>query len=88
MIMPLYGFVEGDTLGLLILADKEESVESMARKLRDAVALRVDADDEMEIVYQGVVLDPLITLEQAHVAPLQRLDLRRKNGLPKGSKAD
>jgi hypothetical protein len=86
MMLPLYGFVEGDTLGVLILADNEESVESMARKLRDAVALRVDAGDDMEIVYQGVVLDPLITLEQAHIAALQRLDLRRKNGVPKGSK--
>ena len=86
MILPLYGFVEGDTLGVLILADKDESVESVARKLRDAVTLRVDASDDMEIVYQGVVLDPLITLEQALIAPLQRLDLRRKNGVPKDRK--
>jgi hypothetical protein len=86
MILPLYGFVEGDTVGVLILADKEESVESMARKLRDAVTLRVDASDDMEVVYQGVVLDPLITLEQALIAPLQRLDLRRKNGVPKDRK--
>jgi hypothetical protein len=86
MILPLYGFVEGDTVGVLILTDKEESVESMARKLRDAVTLRVDASDDMEVVYQGVVLDPLITLEQAQIAPLQRLDLRRKNGIPKDSK--
>jgi hypothetical protein len=87
MTLPLYGFVEGDTLGVLILADKEESVESMAKKLRGAVNLRVDAGDDMEIVYQGVVLDPFITLEQAHIAPLQRLDLRRKNGVPKDSKS-
>jgi Toluene-4-monooxygenase system protein B (TmoB) len=86
MILPLYGFVEGDTVGVLILADKEESVESMARKLREAVTLRVDASDDMEVVYQGVVLDPLITLGQAHIAPLQRLDLRRKNGVQKDSK--
>ena len=86
MRLPLYGFVEGDTVGVLILADKEESVESMARKLRDAVTLRVDASDDMEVVYQGVVLDPLITLEQALIAPLQRLDLRRKNGVPKDRK--
>ena len=86
MKLPLYGFVEGDTLGVLILADKDESVESMARKLRDAVTLRVDASDDMEIVYQGVVLDPIIKLEQAQIAPFQRLDLRRKNGVPKDSK--
>jgi hypothetical protein len=86
MILPLYGFVEGDTLGVLILADKDESVESVARKLRDAVTLRVDASDDREIVYQGIVLDPLMTLDQAQIAPFQRLDLRRKNGVSKDSK--
>ena len=70
-----------------MLANKEESVESMARKLKDAVSVRVDAGDEMEVVYQGAVLDPLITLDQAHIAPLQRLDLRRKNGFPKDSRS-
>ena len=86
MILPLFGFVEGDTVGVLILADKDESVKSLARKLRDAVTLRVDTSDDMEVVYEGVALDPLITLDQAHIAPLQRVDLRRKNGVPKDSK--
>ncbi len=30
MSLPLYGFMEGDTIGLLIVADEQESVRSLA----------------------------------------------------------
>jgi hypothetical protein len=80
MSLPLYGFVEGDTVGVLILADERESVELLANRLRDAVSLRVRTNDEMEVVYKGVVLDPAITLTDADFTPLQRFDLRRKHG--------
>jgi hypothetical protein len=81
MPLPLYGFMEGDTIGLLILADEQESVQSLAEKLRDAASLRVASGGEMEVVYQGTVLDPASTLSQANFTPLQRFDLRRKHGL-------
>lgn len=81
MPLPLYGFVEGDTVGVLIIADERESVGSLAKKLRDAVSLRVATTDEMEIVYRAVTLDPAITLDQAQFAPLERFDLRRKHGV-------
>jgi len=78
--LPLYGFVEGDTIGVLIWADEGESVQALAKRLGDAVSLRVETSDEMEVVYRGAVLDPAVTLDQAHFAPLQRFDLRRKHG--------
>lgn len=81
MPLPLYGFMEGDTIGLLILADAQESVRSLAEKLRDAASLRVASHGEMEVVYLGRVLDPATTLSQANFTPLQRFDLRRKHGL-------
>ena len=80
MPLPLYGFVEGDTIGVLIWADEGESVQALAKRLGDAVSLRVETSDEMEVVYRGAVLDPAVTLDQAHFAPLQRFDLRRKHG--------
>ena len=58
MPLPLYGFMEGDTIGLLIVADEQESVRSLAEKLRDAASLRVDGSGYMEVVYRGIVLDP------------------------------
>jgi hypothetical protein len=81
MPLPLYGFVEGDTIGLLILADEHESVRSLAEKLREAASLRVDASSCMDLVYEGTVLDPDTTLAQADFKPLQRFDLRRNHGL-------
>ena len=82
MPLPLYGFMEGDTIGLLIVADERESVRSLAEKLRDAASLRVDGSCDMELVYRGIVLDPDNTLAQADFQPLQRFDLRRNHGLP------
>ena len=81
MPLPLYGFVEGDTIGLLIVADEQESVGSLAAKLRDAASLRVDGSCNMEVVYRGIVLDPDSTLAQADFKPLQRFDQRRNHGL-------
>jgi hypothetical protein len=81
MPLPLYGFVEGDTIGLLIVADEQESVGSLAGKLRDAASLRVDGRRHTEVVYRGVVLDPDSTLAQAGLKPLQRFDLRMNHGL-------
>ena len=81
MPLPLYGFMEGDTIGLLIVADEQESVRSLAGKLRDAASLRVDGNCNMEVVYRGIVLDPESTLAQADFKPLQRFDLRRIHGL-------
>jgi hypothetical protein len=73
--------MEGDTIGLLILADEHESVGSLAGKLREAAGLRVDGSRAMEVVYQGKVFDPSITLTEADFKPLQRFDLRRIHGL-------
>jgi Toluene-4-monooxygenase system protein B (TmoB) len=81
MAMPLYGFMEGDTIGLLILADEHESVGYLAEKLREAASLRVDGGRAMELVYGGKVLDPEMTLAEADFKPLQRFDLRRSHGL-------
>ena len=81
MPLPLYGFMEGDTIGLLIVADEQETVRSLAGKLRDATSLRVDGSCCTELVYRGAVLDPDSTLAQADFKPLQRFDLRRSHEL-------
>ena len=81
MPLPLYGFMEGHTIGLLIVADEQDSVRSLAGKLRDAASLRVDGSCYTDVVYRGIVLDPDSTLAQADFRPLQRFDLRRNYGL-------
>ena len=52
MPIPLYGFLEGDTLGLLMLAEEGETVLELARKLQDAASIRVARNDKVDLVYQ------------------------------------
>jgi hypothetical protein len=73
--------MEGDTIGVVIVADEHESVQSLMAKLRDATSLRTRVAPEMELVYNGIVLDPATTLTKADFVPLQRFDVRRKHGI-------
>jgi hypothetical protein len=83
MALPLYGFREGDTLGLLILADEQETVGSLAQKLEEAASLRVAPSQKVELWYRDRKLDSMITLEEAGFVALDRFDVRevRSGGL-------
>jgi hypothetical protein len=78
MSLPLYGFLEGDTVGLLIVADQNESISSLARKLQEAGNIRVKPKSEVQLVYQGKVIDPALTVSGAGFTALERFDLRQK----------
>jgi len=58
MPIPLYGFLEGDTLGLLMLAEEGETVLQLARKLQQAASLRVARVDQIDFIYNGKAIDP------------------------------
>jgi hypothetical protein len=75
MPIPLYGFLQGDTIGLLILADEGDTLQSLARKLQDAASLRVEGKDHVEVVYKEKVMDPTKTIVQAGFQALDRFDV-------------
>jgi Toluene-4-monooxygenase system protein B (TmoB) len=75
MAIPLYGFLEGDTLGLLMLAEEGETVLQLARKLQEAASLRVARNDKIDLVYNGKAIDPGITVAQAGFQELDRFDV-------------
>ena len=75
MPIPLYGFLEGDTLGLLMLAEEGETVLQLARKLQEAASLRVARNDKIDLVYNGKAIDPGITVAQAGFQELDRFDV-------------
>jgi Toluene-4-monooxygenase system protein B (TmoB) len=75
MSIPLYGFLEGDTLGLLILAEEGDTLQAVARKLQDAASLRVAGRDRVELVYNGKTMDPTMTVAQAGLQALDRFDV-------------
>jgi hypothetical protein len=75
MPIPLYGFLQGDTVGLLILADEGETVQTLARKLQDAAGLRVARRDHVQLVYNDKAMDPALTIAQAGFEALDRFDV-------------
>jgi len=75
MPIPLYGFLEGDTLGLLMLAEEGETVLQLARKLQEAASLRVARVDQIDFIYNGKAIDPGITVAQAGFQELDRFDV-------------
>jgi len=77
MPIPLYGFLEGDTIGLLIVAEENETVRDLARKLQDGARLRVAPREKVRVIYKEKVLDPKLTLVQAGLEALERFDVIR-----------
>jgi hypothetical protein len=78
MPLPLYGFLEGDTMGLLILAEEKDSVKTLAERLQSAAELRVAPSNHVELVHRERVLEPKTTLAEAGFHPLDRFDVRKK----------
>ncbi len=74
-LMPLYGFVEGDTLGVVVLVRAGDSVRTLAERLVDATALRVSPAGEGRVMAQGLLLDPRSTLRREGIKALDRVDL-------------
>lgn len=75
MPIPLYGFLEGDTLGLLVLAQEGETVLELARTLQEAASLRVAHRDKIDFVFNGKAIDPGLTVAQAGLQALDRFDV-------------
>jgi len=73
--IPLYAFVRGDTLGLVVLAGETESIDELALRLSRAAAPRVKLDGKLHVLHRGRVLRGTLTLSQAGVRALDRVDL-------------
>lgn len=78
MPLPLYGFLDGDTIGLLIVADEHESIASLAHKLQEAANIRVRPRPEVQLVYQGKIIDPALSVSDAGLTALERFDVRQQ----------
>ena len=75
MPIPLYGFLQGDTVGLLILAEEAETLQTLAQKLQDAASLRVEGRDLVQVIYNDKTMDPAVTVAQAGLQALDRFDV-------------
>ena len=75
MLIPLYGFMEGDTLGLLVLAEESDTILELAGKLQDAASIRVARKGKVDVVYGSKTLDATLTVAQSGLHALDRFDV-------------
>jgi hypothetical protein len=75
MSIPLYVFVQGDTLGLVVLAPESEMVDDLAQRLARAAAPRVTLHGTLRVWHRGQALRGDLSVKEAGIAPLDRVDL-------------
>ena len=75
MLVPLYGFLQGDTLGLVVLVHDGDRVRDVAQKLQRAAAVRIAPRERVVVLANGRRLDPEATIAQAGLKALDRVDV-------------
>ena len=75
VLVPLYGFLQGDTLGLLVLVHSDDSVGVIVDRLQEAASVRVAPHPHAHVYVRGERLDPNLTVSKAGLAPLDRVDV-------------
>lgn len=79
-MIPLYGFVQGDTMGLVVLAGEDDTIAEVARRLAAAASVRVAPRPNVDLMWRGRVLDPQSTVRAAGLSALERVDLVERSG--------
>jgi hypothetical protein len=78
VLVPLYGFLQGDTIGLLVLVHDTDTVAEIARKLQQAAAVRLPPKAVASVFHGGHRLAPELTVAQAGLSALDRVDVIRE----------
>ncbi len=77
-MIPLYGFLKGDTLGLLILAQEEDTIEQLAARLVQAARLRVVPSNDVDVRVNGRLLRSDSTVQREGLRPLEKFEVARR----------
>jgi hypothetical protein len=74
-VMPVYAFIEGDTMGVVVLARSDGTVAELAEKMIAAAGIRVAPRGQFRVMAGERLLDPGATLRMQGVGALDRVDL-------------
>ena len=80
LLVPLYGFLAGDTLGLLVLVHDDDRIHAIAEQLQLAACVRVAPRAHVQVYFRGERLDPQLTVSKAGLTPLDRVDVVPEEG--------
>jgi hypothetical protein len=75
MLVPLYGFLRGDTVGLVVLVQDTDTIDTVAATLVQAAEVRVAPFGNARVLHEGVLLDPARTVAEAGLEALDRVDV-------------
>jgi Toluene-4-monooxygenase system protein B (TmoB) len=76
-MIPLYSFLEGDTMGLLMLASDDETVDALAARAEASAGCRVAPRGGLQVRWRGQLLDGRATVAATGLEPLDRIDVVR-----------
>jgi hypothetical protein len=74
-VIPLYGFLQGDTMGLLVLARDDERVATLGERLQQSASVRVRPMARFAVIHRGRELALDATVKEVGLAPLDRFDV-------------
>ena len=75
MAVPLYGWVQGDSVVVVVLAREDQTVRELVELLCQAVAVRVAVTPGGFALLHGKRLDPDTSVRAAGIEPLDRIDV-------------
>jgi hypothetical protein len=75
MLVPLFGFLRGDTIGLVVLVHDHQTIADIAHTLQEAACMRVTPRTHASVYFNGVKLDPGVTVAASGLAALDRIDV-------------
>jgi hypothetical protein len=79
MILPLYGFLRGDSLGLVLLVHDHQSWRDVGRHLQCAAAVRVAPTLSFRVYSEGRLLPLDLTVRQTGLRPFSRIDVLQED---------
>jgi hypothetical protein len=77
-VIPLYGFLEGDCLGLLVLASLNDTAADLSAKLQSAAAVRVRPLARPQVLHAGQIMAAGATVASLNMTALDRFDVREE----------
>lgn len=75
MAIPLYGWVQGDSVVVVVLAREDQTVRELVELLSQAVSVRVHVSAPGTALLRGKRLDPDASVRSSGIEPLDRIDV-------------
>jgi hypothetical protein len=75
LAIPVYGWVQGDSVVVVVLAREEQTVAELSEQLCQAASVRVAGSASRYAVKGGQRLDPEAPLRAAGIDALDRVDV-------------